>query len=93
MDIDERLSLYLVDIIKDDEQIKHTHHDVENVNIIELSRTQIDKSDILVVKYIYDVVSRLDRKWRLKGKPGNIQIPDSELTQYYRDIRIDQIFE
>lgn len=93
MDIDERLSLYLVDIIKDYEQSKHPCHDIESVNIIEISRTQFDNSDILSVKYTYDVVSRLDRKWRLMGKPGSIKINDSELKQYYRDIKIDQIFE
>jgi hypothetical protein len=91
--MDERIKPYLINIIHEDEQLKHPYYDVENVVITELCNTQRDNMDILVVKYCYDVFSRLDRKWCLKCKSGNIQINDSVLKQYYRDIKIDQIFE
>jgi hypothetical protein len=91
--MDERIKPYLIDIIHKDEQLKHPYHDVENVVITELCNTQRDNMDILVVKYCYDVFSRLDRKWCLKCKTGTIKIFESELIQYYRDIKIDQIFE
>jgi hypothetical protein len=82
--MDERLSLYLVDIIQNYEQMN---------NITELKRTEIMGEVKVHVEYVYDLYSRFDRKWHLKGKSGRISLTDSDLKSYYRDIKIDQLFE
>jgi hypothetical protein len=89
----EKIEPYIICIIQKDEQLKHPYHDIENIVITELSNTQRDNMDIFVVKYCYDVFSRMDRKWHLTGKTGTIKIFETDLIQYYREIRINQILE
>ena len=93
MDIDERLSVYLVDIIQNYEQMNNQYQDVENVNITEFKRTEIMCEVKVQAEYVYDLYSRFDRKWHLKGKSGRISLTDSDFKSYYRDIKIDQLFE
>ena len=89
MDIDEMLSLYLVNLIKEYEQLKNPYQDVENVIITDFKRTKISLS----VDYVYDIYSRFDRKWHLIRKPGYITLDDNDLKPYYREIIINQILE
>lgn len=89
----ERLHTYLAALILNYEQQEHPHFDVENIEITKFEETQRDISSSYLVEYKFDVVSRLDRKWRLAGKPGKKRITDSELKPYYREIRIDEILD
>lgn len=89
----EKLHTYLAALVLDDEQQKHPHHDVENIVITKFEETEMDISPSYQFEYKFDVVSRLDRKWRLVGKPGKKRIAESELMPYYREIRIDEILD
>ena len=89
----ERLHTYLADLILDDEQLKHPCHDVENVEITKVGEIERHGEKIYMVDYKFDVFSRLDRKWRLTGKPGKKSFGESELKPYYREIRIDEILD
>lgn len=88
-----KLHTYLTALILEDEQLRHPYHDVENLEITKVDETEREDVKIYLVDYKFDVVSRLDRKWRLTGKPGTKRFDDSELKPYYREIRIDQILE
>lgn len=89
----EKLKIYLLAIILDDEQQKHPYQDVENVEITKVGEGERHGERIYLVDYRFDVFSRLDRKWRLTGKPGKRTFSESELKPYYREIRIDEILD
>lgn len=89
----DRLHTFLIVLIHDDEQSRHPYHDVENLEITKVDETEREDDKIYLIDYKFDVVSRLDRKWRLKGKPGKKTFNNKDLQPYFRDIRIDQILE
>jgi len=89
----DRLHTFLIALIHDDEQSRHPYQDVENVTIVKVKDTEHQDETLYVVEYKFDVISRLDRKWRLQGKSGTKRFNDKELQSYFRDIRIDQILE
>jgi hypothetical protein len=88
-----RLHNFLIVLILTDEQTRHPYQDVENVTIVNVKDTEHHDETIYVVEYKFDVISRLDRKWRLNEKSGTKMFNDKELQPYFRDIRIDQILE
>ena len=89
----ERLHTYLAALILNYEQQENPHHDVENVEITKVGEVERFGEKIYMVDYKFDVFSRLDRKWRLTGKPGKTYLSESELKPYYREIRIDEILD
>lgn len=89
----EKLHNYLAALVLDDEQLRHPYQDVENVEITKVEEGERHGEKIYLVDYRFDVFSRLDRKWRLTGKPGKITFFESELKPYYREIRIDEILD
>lgn len=89
----DRIHTFLIALIHDDEQTRHPYHDVENVTIVKVEDTEHQDETLYVADYKFDVVSRLDRKWRLQGKSGTKRFNDKELQPYFRDVRIDQILE
>lgn len=89
----DRLYTFLIVLIHDDEQSRHPYHDVENVKIAKVEEIDLPDDKRYMVDYKFDVVSRLDRKWRLKGKTGKKTFNNKDLQPYFRDIRIDQILE
>jgi hypothetical protein len=62
----DRLHTFLIALIHDDEQSRHPYQDVENVTIVKVKDTEHQDETLYVVEYKFDVISRLDRKWRLQ---------------------------